>query len=106
MSSTEATQEGLSPKGFVVPSILGEEAQPKRLRVDFATPPKYLGVHIQFQYKGMLIPSTLTFRGDVIDRYFKLVWEDSTIRYEFTSEYIEMLREKWDKFATHFPRGN
>jgi hypothetical protein len=106
LSSTDAAREGLSSKGFVVPSVLGEEVQPIRPGADFATRPKYLCVHQQFQFQARIIPSTSTFRGDVIDRYLKLFWEGSTIRYEFTPEYIEMLREKWGTFVTRFLHGN
>jgi hypothetical protein len=105
LSSTDAAQEGLTSKGFVVPSVLGEEVQPVRLAADLATRPKYMCIHVQFQSQGREIQSTLTFRGEIIDRYIRFFWEGSTIRYEFTPEYIEMLREKWGRFAMHLQHG-
>jgi hypothetical protein len=103
LSTMEAAREGLKSQGFIVPSILDEavQPQPERVAADLGTRPKYLGAHVQFHYQGRMIPATATFTGDVIDRYLRLTWEGSTIHFEWTLEYIEMLRDRWSNFLSH-----
>jgi hypothetical protein len=63
-------------------------------------------IHQQFQLAGRQIPSTLTLKGDAIDRYFRLSKEsDLIVVWEFTSVYAEMLHAQWGAISRQ-SRGN
>jgi len=103
LSSRDAAQEGFGSVGYIVPSILGEELEPRRSTEELATRPKYLCIYQQFQFREMQIPSTLALRGDTIDRYFKIAKDGDGIRWGVTSMYTELLHRQWDKIVNTLP---
>jgi hypothetical protein len=46
LSSTDAAQEGLTAKAYVVPGVLGQELQPRRSPEELGTRPKNICVFI------------------------------------------------------------
>jgi hypothetical protein len=99
MSLMEHAQQGLEPKGFVVPSVLRRSQLPKRTTEDLSTQPKYLCIHELFYNQQ----ATQAFQFVIKDVFIKEYFTLSTSGVEVTSSYIERLRSICESRRAEFP---
>jgi hypothetical protein len=102
LSLTDEAEQGLGSKGFIVPSILGQESLPTRPIEDLAKRPDYLVIHHRFKSQEPRRSFALTLRGTSIDRYFRLSNDSASIRFEFTASYIQALRGHCEKLQRFY----
>jgi hypothetical protein len=93
-STPEVSGQGLGYRAFAIPAVLDDARGISRSIDSFATRPQYMCVHHLFDFAGRQVPSTMTMRADAIDQHFKLVREDTELRFDFTDAYAKLLHEQ------------
>jgi hypothetical protein len=92
LSTPHAHQQGMEFKAFAIPSVLGQKTPSTRTVASLALRPNYMCIHHLFEIEGEHFPSTMTLRGEAIDRMFKLSQVGDELVFEATDDYRTLIQ--------------
>ena len=100
-SLMEHAQQGLESRGFVVPSVLGQNHMPKRTEDLATTQPKYLCIHELFYNQRATRSLHFVIKGASIEEYFTM--SPDGVEVTFSSSYIKRLLGICESCRAEFP---